>query len=967
MAIQKLLEVEPTEQILPPDDPLAVTEPTPEAPVDAGASSFIDEETYLTAMLPGMGKALRDFKFSKPKPSNGKPPITIINVETKAEPTKNDFDIDPKDLTPEEVSTRIEENATRLIESDLSDFDTTRSHQINMDTIHVDDQAKATMAQMAEAYSKEIDEARRGVIKDEQLLNFANELGTDPKFVQEFLNKEFGQGVNAEQILAARSILEASAKELKVLANKIYTKTASTRDEVDFLNQFDFHRQWMAQFMGARAELGRGMRALGANPQTQAASGEPVVANNRMEELVAHWGGQLDVKIIAEQIVSTDTFLGVNKLVKASKGGMNKYGAAFVEHFVGSLLSGIKTQVVNLTGNALMTAKGPLEVAIAARFGRNLPADADRVQIGEAQAMLFGMFSGFRDAIGAMAEAFKTGEGYGGVQKFEVGHNKAISSEALGLKGVAGWMADVYGPVARFPMERLLGPMDAFFKVINERAAFSQLAFREAMRQGQKENLSNEEMIERLIEIQKNPELYRPGMMQEVVDYGLYSTFQNPLGTTGQNLQKVINSSATLKTIAPFVRTPVNILKVGFVESTPLGLASEQYKKDVNSGGAKGQIAQARVLMGTTIMTIFGMYAMTGKITGSGPKDSKDRNLLMATGWRPRSIRFDNDDGTSTYFPYGRFEPLSLPLGLIADITEVMQTNQWDDMDASTEEKLTKALNATVFAIAENTINKSYMQGVNDAMKAIEDPSRYMKSWITNMANAAIAPGAGLRRDLRKLSDEYMKEAVSFTEKLRNSNPYFADGIPDRLDLFGEPQKYEVFLNPHKLIDVDPDSVDRELQRLLKMTGQVAVTKLSKKQWQTIDLNSKQYYSLQYLSRKVIKLTEDAFVVLPGSTFAEGQPTYTFKEFLARRIVSPDYQEKTDFEKVKEIQQVQQFLDEKARSAILLIDPELKEAYDKFKIINPARRQVGDDKAREQLQIEINKGNIDKDAQGVNF
>ena len=41
-----------------------------ETPADAGVSAFIDEEKFLVAMAPGMGKALRKFAFpSTPTPS----------------------------------------------------------------------------------------------------------------------------------------------------------------------------------------------------------------------------------------------------------------------------------------------------------------------------------------------------------------------------------------------------------------------------------------------------------------------------------------------------------------------------------------------------------------------------------------------------------------------------------------------------------------------------------------------------------------------------------------------------------------------------------------------------------------------------------------------------------------------------------------------------------------------------------
>ena len=927
-------------------------ETSTETPASAGVSAFIDEEEFLVAIAPGVGRALRKFVFSSPPPSNAKSAITITE---KTVPKKSTVEqVDPAILTPEEIQFRADKEATILHDSDLASFDTTQTHHVNMDTIHTNDQAKAVLGQMAESFSGEIDAARGGVLHDQQLQVFAKELGVDPKFIQSFLVKEFGEGVNASQILAARSILESSAQQLKDLAWKIHRGEAGSRDKVEFLNQFDFHRQWMAQFMGARAELGRGMRALQVNSPAGIPGKPPEVPNSRLEEVVAHWGTQMDINKVADQILANDTMLGVNQTVKAQPGGMNPYGSAFIEHFVGSLLSGIKTQVVNITGNALMTVKGPVEVAIAARLGRKLPSDADRVIAGEATAMLFGMQNGLRDALGAAWTAGKTGEPYGGSAKFELGHNKAISSEALGLHGVAGWMADAYGAVARAPMERLLGPMDAFFKVINERAAFAQLSYREAMRQAQKEGLDNVQTLERLNAIMENPEAHAPGMMQEVIDYGLYTTFQNPLGPSGRALQNAVNTHASLKMFAPFIRTPINIFKVGFGEMTPLGLLSTKYKnalKSATSGNpAQAQIMRARMMMGSTIMTIFAGYAIAGKITGSGPKDADERATLMATGWRPRSIRVDKEDGTVAYVPYGRFEPLSLPLGAVADVVEVLQTHQWDDLDSDTQDHLSKTLGAITFAITENTINKTYMQGVNSAMKAVEDYERYGGRWITSTANALL-PLSGMRRDVRKLNDEYVREALTLVDKFKAMNPYFSEGLPKKLDIWGEPIKYEVFLNPHSILTTQPDDVDIEIRRLLQMTGETPVTRPGKKLGGAIDLTAEQYHDMIFFSRKGILLDAAGRVLMPGQTPQHDGPWYSFKDYLGNALFqSESYLSATDFGKVKLIKEIREGLDQDAKEALLESYPDLHEAYLMYSEVNPARRELGDDAARKLLQ-----------------
>ena len=298
--------------------------------------------------------------------------------------------------------------------------------------------------------------------------------------------------------------------------------------------------------MGARAELGRGLRALRGDVPGPGSPGVGTgnmrkgieVSQDRIAELAGAWSGQLNVKQAALDVLANDELAGVNGIVAGSKGGMNRYAAAFVEHFVGSILSGIKTQLVNIGGNTLMTVKAPIDIYIGSKFGRNLPNSQDKIQKGEASAFLFGLFNGFHDATQAMAIAFKTGEQYGDVGKFELGRGKAISSQALGWSGPWGWLADVYGPVARFPMERMLGPMDAFFKVINGRAKYSQLAYRQAMMETQELGLSKDEAASRLLAIMHEPSEH---MIKESDEFALYQTFQNALGEGGQGFQKWMN------------------------------------------------------------------------------------------------------------------------------------------------------------------------------------------------------------------------------------------------------------------------------------------------------------------------------------------------------------------------------------------------------------------------------------------
>jgi hypothetical protein len=903
MAIEQPLEVQPTTDAIPPDDQLAVTTESAETPAPAGVSDsgpvFLSDEEYMVAAGPALGKLLRTLK---PTP----PPVKVHNpIEFTAPNTPH-----PDKLSLEELNKFADKDARNLAESDLANYDTTKTHHANYSTFNTHEEAKGAMAQMAESFSKEIDESRRGIVTNEQTRLLSEELGQSQEFTTKFLAREFGEGVNAETILAARTILEGSARRLKRLAAEIVDGDDSSRKIIEFHTQFDFHRQWQAQFMGARAELGRGLQALRRDvwptgrpfSEERAATrvdgetagvGEPTtalvpgaghnsageVSAERMSELADTLSSGFNYKQKALDVLANDSAAGVNAVVRASKSGMNRYGRAFVEHFVGSILSGIKTQVVNISGNALMTVKAPFEIYLASKMGVGLPNTADKVQAGEATAFMFGLFNGFSDALHASAIAFRTGEQYGGIGKFEMHEGKAISSQALGLKGPFGWLADVYGPVARFPMERMLGPMDAFFKVINQRARLAQLAQRNWTVEVQRLEIDPQSVQSMGIMngFMRNPD---GKTLKSIEDFGLYQTFQNPLGPGGQGFQKWVNQWPILKMMVPFVRTPTNLNKVAFLDGSPLGLLSGQKLREMfpkprpgmgDGPGAyeqgaieKAMIARSRMAFGTLVAASVAMYAYEGKITGSGPKDSRLRATRQGSGERKRSfVKHDADGKIIGYQSYDRLDPVSQIMSAAADLATVYKMYEHEDIDASTQEKLEQAMTALSLAISENTINKTFMMGVHEFMRAMNDPDRFMARYQQNVLNS-MAPVAGLRRDARRITDPYMRQTRDIIDGIWNATPGLSSDLPPSQDIWGDDRTYgSYWWNPWPAPDADMDQVDVEVMRLLEATNDPVITRIGKNMAGPVQLDGPEHYQLTRLSRKDIKINAEGQAWFP--------------------------------------------------------------------------------------------------------
>ena len=71
-----------------------------------------------------------------------------------------------------------------------------------------------------------------------------------------------------------------------------------------------------------------------------------------------------------------------------------------------------------------------------------------------------------------------------------------------------------------------------------------------------------------------------------------------PLAQLGRDLQSLLNKSAPAKIILPFIRTPTNLLKMGFVERTPLGFVVKKIREEFAAGDERAQLARARMTFG---------------------------------------------------------------------------------------------------------------------------------------------------------------------------------------------------------------------------------------------------------------------------------------------------------------------------------------------------------------------------------
>jgi hypothetical protein len=188
-----------------------------------------------------------------------------------------------------------------------------------------------------------------------------------------------------------------------------------------------------------------------------------------------------------------------------------------------------------------------------------------------------------------------------------------------------------------------------------------------------------------------------------------------------------------LRFVVPFVRTPTNILKFAFERTPFVTVLKEERERLFAEFNSTDPILKARtrgkvVTAGLTFGGLIDVaYNNREYITGGGPSNEREKEALMATGWRPYSIKIGD-----TYFSYQRLDPLATPLGVVADLVE---TGIREEADFD-ESLLEHASTSMVLALTRNATNKSYLAGIQMWADALGDPDRYVEKLGRNYAGS---------------------------------------------------------------------------------------------------------------------------------------------------------------------------------------------------------------------------------------
>lgn len=787
----------------------------------------------------------------------------------------------PKEIGP--ITVASEQQAKEFLAADPTAIQVgKKAIKINWSEIGSPEQIDDTIKTLTKLNEESIDVARRGAQSTDKTRALANMLGITE---DDMLRRRRGQALNAEQTQAFIDVYGSATKELDRLATAL---KGGEQVENQFRMQLGRTTALTETVFGARAEAGRALRIWGQAGQAIKRIGG-VQQQLDMLRLSGKGIEEVPADRLADMILALDTpAQKATFLQQATKLG----GSAIMEAWMNGLLSNPVTHASNLVSNSATLFAGIAERAIAGSFGKE-------VARGEATAMMKGVIGGWREALDLAKRSFLAGESQLGFSKLE-GQTRAITAENLGVSGQLGRAVDMLGAVVSTPGRALMAA-DDFFKGLNYRAELNAQAWRQANREG----LSGGALKTRAADLAHDADFISL-VKDQAENFAFYQTFNQELGRLGEGYISFLQDHPWARVVTPFVRTPVNIAKYT-LERTPLvNLAMNQVRADLAAGGAKRDLALAKMATGSMFFGTAATLAIGGYITGGGPSDKDLRDTKRLTGWQPYSFKFGD-----TYVSYSRLDPLGFLFGLGADIVEKGGELQDNDLNGLAMAGMT--------ALHDTFINKTYVSGLMHIMDALESPNRFTTNYFQNLAGSIVPAGvANLTRQL----DPTIKEVNSAGDAIFSRLPGF--GGPVRRNIWGEPIQLEGALGPDMVSPFytstkKDDPAADEILRLDMSVGMPQKYIYGTRPGNTPFAAPNPGEGIKLLPEEYSRYAE-----LAGNELKLGGKG--LHEKILETIESPAYQSKSDLAKKTMLQQLFNVYREAAQQKLIQEFPDLKEA-----------------------------------------
>jgi hypothetical protein len=620
---------------------------------------------------------------------------------------------------------------------------------------------------------------RRGNVTPGQLLGLAEDLGQDPRWLE---NKQIGEAFNFEEVVAARRLLKDSANAVR----ERMIETAEGGDPLEFAKAIARHEMIMGKVSQATAEWGRAGHAFRALSEITSTS-DFMALDQALRNTGRSYDELLQLARMGKDLPSTGA---VANVIRQSTADKIKKGIVYT--VTNGYLSGMFTHAGYAAGNLLRNILHIPGTAFEAAVGTIRGAEADRVYWKEVPASFYGLLHGSLAAWEPAYEAWKTGvqpplpgQKRHGValwsydSPFPEPVNKVIGAPGRLVSAIHQfartqfYTQELYRNAVRDSIDRGLG--------ISAREATQQARWYEASYEAQMKGLMDGDLQGRALEreIERVSNYPTNDLINRAADEADKFVFQQrmPYQSWFAGLQRFTQDHPVAKIVFPFITVGYNIAKQT-ERYSPLAPAVGEYRAALmgRSGGAGFDAAMGKVMFGTSLLGTGIGLGLAGLVTGPGPSEPKARAEWLLTH-QPFSAQIGN-----VWVP---IEGLGPHFNLLLFTAGMAQAGQY-----ATKDEINDIAKNYWHVIMHTALNESVFHDFANIGKAIADPEREGPRWLAGVIGGVVPFSAGLSQINRHLLDPHLKEVrpglEGITDNIAARIPFMSDRLYDRRDMFGE-------------------------------------------------------------------------------------------------------------------------------------------------------------------------------------
>jgi hypothetical protein len=705
---------------------------------------------------------------------------------------------------------RVARRAQEVADKAAGAVETAKKTRVANDAkVAAEETAKAAKAQ-TDAAEKTAQEAEQkvtdieGIIKEHEATREANARAAANKAAHELdvnlKDKESAPPTLREQLDEADAVVRRNRLEQERAGLKAKADEArkAAREAADKQRAADKEAAQKAKEAKAHEDLNAKAQE-GVKGADVTLSGDLKMSMHEVEQALSGMGMTTkDVTSLADMIAHRESLAEVNAASRSAT-WWETFQDRISSLYINNILSGLSTQMVNFTSGLWKVFESTAERYGSAMLGGN------KYDWMAANKAAVATFTSWRAAWTVAGKAWKEG-----LPQTDV----IARAEVAGRGGIDG---GVVSKVLSAPSRGIM-TIDEFFKHIFYQQEINQRAVEVAAAAArlQPNPTAAKKMFDKVL---KDTLDHPPDDIRlDAIESSRYNTFQSDLESSAANgLVRWTNGTPILKLIVPFVKTPVNVLKQGVVERSPIAALTPKFWRDVRAGGRTGREAVFRAAMGTAAIGTVWSLADQGRITGSKVGRPGAPNSADIESPPPYSIKVGD-----TWYQYNRIDPIGTLLGLTTDIRLLVKERSDRNSNAiqSDDMEVNDVFGHLMGIMTENLTDKTFFKGVADFTKAVDSGTMgdAMSNWVTEHT-LAMVPFSSLSRGLARSHDDYAREAFSITDKLMQDTPGLSEKLPLKNDFLGRPIKNPDrlgpdWVSPFVIAKDDADPIAKELSKL---------------------------------------------------------------------------------------------------------------------------------------------------------